>query len=239
MRLHGDKLLTGSFRRGCCKAAPSIMNTSVYSYNCVIFLWKLCGRSRFPWKALIHGRRPALSSAFFKRGHLVPLSETAEVYCSGECKGTRLSGTNMDLFVRAPPFRQLFRAIVHSTQRAANVFSKCLALPSRAKTLSYCQGQPYSVAWLPGDFGTMFILGQAAPPQLRPSRVWDVFDTSSPDSRLRGLARTCVMWVKGCPVEREPFSSAPAPYLSVCPLHFPPCLFASATPSTLFLLFFS
>lgn len=95
--------MTGSFRRGCCKAAPSIMNMSVYSYNCVIFLWKLCGGSRFRWKALIHGRRPALSSAFFKRGHLVPLSETAEVYCSGECKGTRLSGTNMDLFVRAPP----------------------------------------------------------------------------------------------------------------------------------------
>lgn len=55
---------------------------------------------------------------------------------------------------------------------------------------------------------------------------------------MRGLARTCVMWVKGCPVEREPFSSAPAPYLSVCPLNFPPCLFASAIPSTLFLLVF-
>lgn len=42
------------------------------------------------------------------------------------------------------------------------------------------------------------------------------------------------MWVKGCPVEREPFSAAPAPYFSVCSLNFPPCLFVSVISSKLF-----
>lgn len=42
------------------------------------------------------------------------------------------------------------------------------------------------------------------------------------------------MWVKGCPVEREPFSAAPAPYFSVCSLNFPSCLFVSVISSKLF-----
>lgn len=50
-----------------------------------------------------------------------------------------------------------------------------------------------------------------------------VFEKSSSSAvPMRGLERTCVMCVKGCPVEREPASSVPAPYLSLC--HpTPPC----------------
>lgn len=51
------------------------------------------------------------------------------------------------IYSSGPPFSHLFRAIVHSTQRVANVFSKCLALRSRAKTSSYCESKPHLVAW--------------------------------------------------------------------------------------------
>lgn len=73
------------------------MNKSVYSYNCVIFLWKLCCSSRSHFDTWMQ-----TSTSFFRRDHLVLPSEAAEVYGSSECKGTCLSGTNMGLLVRAP-----------------------------------------------------------------------------------------------------------------------------------------
>lgn len=78
------------------------MNKSVYSYNCVILLWKLCSssRSRFPREALIRGHRPALSPS--DGAIWWHLQRQRGVYGSSECKGTRLSETNMGLLVRAP-----------------------------------------------------------------------------------------------------------------------------------------
>lgn len=73
------------------------MNKSVYSYNCVIFLWKLCCSSRSHFDTWLQ-----TTTWVFRRDRLVALSEAAEVYGSSKCKGTRHSGTNMGLLVRAP-----------------------------------------------------------------------------------------------------------------------------------------
>lgn len=69
------------------------MNKSVYSYDCVIFLWKLRdgSRSPFPGEPLIRGGRPA------RWCHLVAGSEAAEVRGSSEGRGA-----SMGFLVRAP-----------------------------------------------------------------------------------------------------------------------------------------
>lgn len=117
-----------------------------------------------------------------------------------------------------------------------------LGLSIKCQPLAFCEGKPYCNVKL----NIILLL-----------RVWTTFyhtDTTkiyrqfhqSEDYRpvfhrlllLRGLERTCVMCVKGCPVERQPDSSVPAPCLYhslslCCPsllllspfCHFPPLSF--------------
>lgn len=88
-------------------------------------------------------------------------------------------------------------------------------LRSRAKILSYCAWKPQSIIWLPGD-GMTLDLGRAAP-----SPMWSRSRHQRARFLLRGLERTCVMWVKGRPVAGEPSPSVPAPHLSLLPLSSP------------------